>query len=214
MDVPPENERDRVLASLENEIRITNNGHLNTCMLGTYFLLQYLAGAGRSDLVYLMMKQISHPGCGYMIASGANTCWEKWNGYWSNIHSCFTSGGGWFHFGLAGIGQTEQSVAFRHLLITPQLTEFIDNQRTEFDSPNGKVIVAWNHQKDGSLQMEIGIPVNTKADIILPVSAAETVFESEKPLSGNAEIRIISKQPGKLGLRIGSGNYRFKIVFQ
>ncbi len=211
MDVPPENDRDRVWASLENEIRVTNDGHLNTGMLGTYFMLQHLAGTGRSDLVYLMMKQKTYPGWGYMVASGANTCWEQWNGYWSNIHSCFTSGGGWFHYGLAGIGQTDQSVAFRHLLITPQLTELIDSQRTEFDSPNGKVVVAWNHKKDGSLQIEIVIPVNTRADIILPVSANETVLESEKPLSGHDEISILSKQPGKIGLRIGSGRYLFEI---
>jgi len=211
MDVPPEDERGRVMASLENEIRVTNNGHLNTGMLGTYFMLQHLAGAGRSDLVYLMMKQKTYPGWGYMIASGANTCWEQWNGYWSNIHSCFTSGGGWFYYGLAGIGQTDHSVAFRHLLITPQLTELIDSQRTEFESPNGKVVVAWNHEKDGSLRMEVEVPVNTKADIILPVSAQETVFESDKQVAGNEEVSINLKQPGKVGLRLASGRYLFDI---
>ena len=211
MDVPPEDERGRVMASLEHEIRVTNDGHLNTGMLGTYFMLQHLAGADRSDLVYLMMKQKTYPGWGYMVASGANTCWEQWNGYWSNIHSCFTSGGGWFYYGLAGIGQTDHSVAFRHLLITPQLTELIDSQRTEFESPNGKVVVSWNHEKDGSLQMEIEVPVNTKADIILPVSAQETVFESDKQVAGNEEVSINLKQPGKVGLRLASGRYLFDI---
>lgn len=211
MDVPPENDRGRVLANLENEIRITNTGHLNTGMLGTYFMLQYLAGAGRSDLVYLMMKQKTYPGWGYMIASGANTCWEQWNGYWSNIHSCFTSGGGWFYFGVAGIGQTDESVAFRHLLISPQLTELIDTQRTEFDSPNGKVVVAWNHQKGGNLHVEIDIPVNTKADIMLPVSAQEAVWESDKPVTENEDISLLSRQPGKLGLQVASGRYLFDI---
>ncbi len=112
---------------------------------------------------------------------------------------------------MAGIGQTDHSVAFRHLLIAPQLTGLIDSQRTEFESPNGKVVVAWNHKKDGSLRMDIGIPVNTQADVILPVSAGETVFESDKQVTGNEEVSIISKQPGKLGLRIASGRYLFDI---
>ena len=211
LDVPPESERERVLANLENEIRVKNDGHLNTGMLGTYFMLQYLTREGRSDLVYLMMKQKTYPGWGYMVSSGANTCWEQWNGYWSNIHSCFTSGGGWFYTGVAGIGQMDHSVAFRHLLISPQLTERIDSQRTEFESPNGKMVVAWNHNKSGSLQMEMEIPVNTRADIILPVSAGETVWESAKPLTENGEIRIISRSPGKLGLSINSGRYVFDI---
>ncbi|MDO8952669.1 MAG: family 78 glycoside hydrolase catalytic domain, partial [Draconibacterium sp.] len=55
MDVP-KNERSRVFTNLENDIKITQNGHLNTGMLGTYFMLQYLTETGRSDLVYLMMK--------------------------------------------------------------------------------------------------------------------------------------------------------------
>ena len=211
MDVPPENEKARVLANLENEIRVTNSGHLNTGMLGTYFMLQYLTGEGRSDLVYLIMKQKTYPGWGYMVASGANTCWEQWNGYWSNIHSCFTSGGGWFYTGVAGIGQIEHSVAFRHLLISPQLTDLIDSQRTEFESPNGKVVVAWNHKRQGNLRMEIEIPANTLADIILPASKSDGVLESEKPITENREIQIISSSPNKLRLRLPSGKYVFDI---
>ena len=179
----PKNERNRVLANLENDIKITENGHLNTGMLGTYFMLQYLTEIGRSDLVYLMMKQKTYPGWGYMISQGANTCWEQWNGYWSNIHSCFTSGGGWFFTGVAGIRQVEKSVAFKHLLIAPQLTDVIKEQNSKFNSPYGKVGVSWTHKENSCLQMEIEIPVNTKADVILPVSANQIVYESGKKMS-------------------------------
>ena len=91
-------------------------------------MLQYLTNAGQSNLVYLMMKKQTYPGWGFMVSSGANTCWEQWNGFWSQVHSCYTSGGGWFYTGVAGIRQVENSVSFKHLLIAPQLTDEISEQ--------------------------------------------------------------------------------------
>lgn len=211
MDVPEKDKRSRVFTNLEHEIKITNNGHLNTGMLGTYFMLQYLTKVGRSDLVYLMMKQQTYPGWGYMISQGATTCWEQWNGYWSNIHSCFTSAGGWFYTGVAGIGQIENSVAFRHLLIIPQLTDKIFEQKTQFNSPYGKVFVSWTHKKDTVLVLEIEIPVNTKADIILPVSKDKIAYESGRQLIENKDIKLQSKDNDNLRISIASGKYIFEI---
>ncbi len=211
MNVPSTDDINRVLTNLENTIKVTDKGHLNTGMLGTYFMLQYLTKIGRSDLVYLMMKQKTYPGWGYMISQGANTAWEQWNGYWSNIHSCFTSGGGWFYTGLAGIRQMEKSVAFKHLLIAPQLTDVINEQRTEFNSPYGKVVVSWRHLADANLQMEIEIPVNSSADVILPVAANQIVYESGKKISEDADMKILSKKPGQLCLSVASGKYVFEI---
>ncbi len=211
MNVPAKEERNRVFTNLENDIKFTNNGHLNTGMLGTYFMLQYLTKIGRSDLIYLMMKQKTHPGWGYMISQGANTCWEQWNGYWSNIHSCFTSGGGWFYTGVAGILQVEKSVAFKHLLIAPQLTDVIKEQNTKFNSPYGKVIVSWTHKENSFLQIEVEIPVNTKADVILPVSTNQIVYESGNKISENKDIKILSKQADHLRIFVVSGKYNFEI---
>ncbi len=211
MNVPVKDEINRVLSNLENTIKITDKGHLNTGMLGTYFMLQYLTEIGRSDLIYLMMKQTTYPGWGYMVSQGANTAWEQWNGYYSNIHSCYTSGGGWFYTGLAGIRQMEKSVAFKHLLIVPQLTDVINEQTTEFNSPYGKVVVSWTHKSNSNLQMEIEIPVNTKADVILPVSTNQIVYESDKNISEDADIKILSKKPREFRLLVGSGKYTFEI---
>ncbi len=211
MNVPAKEERSRVLTNLENEIEITDRGHLNTGMLGTYFMLQYLTGIGRSDLVYLMMKQTTYPGWGFMISQGANTCWEQWNGFWSNIHSCYTSGGGWFYTGVAGIRQMANSAGFKHLLIVPQLTDKISEQKTQFISPYGKVLVSWTHQEDSGLQLEIEIPVNTKADVILPVPDDESVYESGTKLSENGDIKLISTTGNNIRIGVNSGKYYFEI---
>ncbi|QZT37875.1 glycoside hydrolase family 78 protein [Halosquirtibacter xylanolyticus] len=209
MKVPESDDYQKVLEKLEHEIKVAKNGHLDTGMLGTYFMLQLLTDIGRSDLTYLMMKQTTYPGWGYMVAQGANTCWEQWDGFWSNIHACFTSGGGWFYRGVGGILQKENSSAFKSILIKPQLIDSIQSQSTYFNSPYGRIEVAWKRDKKGNLQYDIEIPVNTKAEIHLPVAMNKKVYESGKIIG--RDITIVDRNKHTTTLEVSSGKYVFTI---
>ena len=55
-------------------------GVLSTGFLGTPFSLDVLADIGRADLVYDLLLRTEFPSWGYMIAKGATTIWERWNG--------------------------------------------------------------------------------------------------------------------------------------
>ena len=55
-------------------------GVLSTGFLGTPFSLDVLADVGRADLVYDLLLRTEFPSWGYMIAKGATTIWERWNG--------------------------------------------------------------------------------------------------------------------------------------
>jgi alpha-L-rhamnosidase len=65
--VVPEELRPAMLKKLEECIRVTRKGHLDTGMLGTYFLLNYLIEIGRDDLLWLIVTQKDYPGWGYML---------------------------------------------------------------------------------------------------------------------------------------------------
>ena len=117
--VVPDDLRETVLQKLEDVILVKSKGHLDTGMLGTYFLIQYLQETGRNDLLYTIFNQKTYPGWGYMLSQGATTFWEQWNGYWSQIHSCFTSPGGWFYQGLAGIRPDADAPGFKKIIIKP-----------------------------------------------------------------------------------------------
>jgi alpha-L-rhamnosidase len=78
-------------------------GHLNTGMIGTQITFDYLLENNRNDLIDIMVNKKTYPGWGYMVEKGATTAWEQWNGFYSQIHSCFPYIGGWFYRGLAGI---------------------------------------------------------------------------------------------------------------
>ena len=71
--VVPEAERPPMLEKLEQNILVKNKGHLDTGMLGTYFLMEHLREIGRNDLVFTMFNQTTHPGWGHMLAEGATT---------------------------------------------------------------------------------------------------------------------------------------------
>ena len=57
-----------------------HDGHLTTGFLGTPYLLLELTKAGHSDVAYRLLLQTTYPSWGYMIAHGATTMWERWNG--------------------------------------------------------------------------------------------------------------------------------------
>ncbi|MCP4455216.1 MAG: hypothetical protein GY809_27460, partial [Planctomycetes bacterium] len=59
----------------------TDKGHLNTGMIGTQIMVDYLIGQDRNDLVDTFVNKTTYPGWGYMVEQGATTCWEQWNGY-------------------------------------------------------------------------------------------------------------------------------------
>ena len=59
--VPPE-KRAAVFAKLEDNILKRNQGHLDTGMLGTYFLIEYLRSIGRDDLLFTIISQPTYPG--------------------------------------------------------------------------------------------------------------------------------------------------------
>ena len=71
--VTPETDRPALLQKLEKNILVKNKGHLDTGMLGTYFMMEYLRGIGRNDLVFAMFSQTTYPGWGYMLEQGATT---------------------------------------------------------------------------------------------------------------------------------------------
>jgi len=70
MGIVPEDLRGTIQKKLEEIIRVKNKGHLDTGMLGTYFLFQYLQESGRNDLAYTIANQKDYPGWGYMLSQG------------------------------------------------------------------------------------------------------------------------------------------------
>ena len=206
--VVPEELRPAILNKLEECIRVKRKGHLDTGMLGTYFLMNYLMEIGRNDLLWLVVTQKDYPGWGFMIDQGATTWWEQWNGYWSQIHSCFTSLDGWFYQGLAGIRPDELEPGFKKVIIKPAIVGDLTWVKCYHDSPYGRIVSNWKRE-DQKLTMEVTSPANTTATVYVPASDAGSVSESGKPAAKAAGVKFLRIENGAAVYAVGSGYYQF-----
>jgi alpha-L-rhamnosidase len=202
--VVPEELRGALEQRLEDSILLASGGHLDTGMLGTYFLIQFLAETGRDDLLYTIVSQETYPGWGYMLSRGATTFWEQWNGYWSHIHSCFTSPASWFTQGLAGIRPDARSPGFKRVVIRPALVGDLKWVKGSYDSIHGRIVSNWRREGD-ALTMDVTIPANTAATVYVPTRDARAITEA----GGFEGVTLLRVQDGAAVYAVGSGTYRF-----
>jgi alpha-L-rhamnosidase len=182
---------------------------LDTGMLGTYFLFHYLQQSGRDDLAFTMATKKDFPSLGYMLGHGATTMWEQWDGYWSQIHSCYTCPGGWMYQGLAGIRPDEAGPGFKRIIIKPAVVGDLTWVRCHYDSIHGRIVSNWKHE-GGKLTMEVAIPANTMATVYVPAKDAAGVTESGKPAKAAEGVTFLRMEDSTAVYAVGSGTYRFQ----
>jgi alpha-L-rhamnosidase len=204
--VVPQDLRPAVMRRLEEGI--LSKGHLDTGMLGTYFLIHYLVENGRNDLLERVFSHTNYPGWGYMLAQGATTFWEQWNGFYSQIHSCFTSPGGWFYGGLAGIQPDESAPGFKRFIIRPALVRDLQWAKARYDSIHGRILSHWRITGQ-RLELEVTIPANTSATIFVPAVDPNQVMESGLSATQAVGVKLLREEEKTAVFEVGTGHYRF-----
>jgi alpha-L-rhamnosidase len=207
--VTPDALRPLLLKKLEENILEKNAGHLDTGMLGTYFMMEYLRDIGRSDLVYTMFDQTTYPGWGYMLQQDATTLWEQWNGYWSWVHSCFTSPDNWLYQGLAGIQADASAPGFKNAIIKPDIVGDVTWVKSHYDSNYGRFVSNWQLEGD-RLTMQVTVPSNATATVYVPAGAMDEVSESGRPLDQAPGVEFLRREDGRVVLRVAAGGYSFE----
>jgi alpha-L-rhamnosidase len=208
VDVVPPPEKSNVLAKLESGILVQCRGHLDSGMLGTYFLIEYLSTIRRDDLLFTMVNQKTYPGWGFMVDQGATTMWEQWNGYSSQIHSCFTSAAGWFHTGLAGIRPDPAAPGFKRIVIRPAVVGDLTWVKSSYRSIHGLIVCNWA-RKDGAFTLDVTIPANTTATVYVPSRRAQSVTEGGRPADAAEGVKYLRTEDGCSVFVVGGGKYSF-----
>ena len=160
--------RKKVFRNLQDSIR-QGNYALTAGDIGYHYLVSVLSNGGASQLLYDMNKRDDVPGYAFQLKHGATALTESWPAlrYVSNNHMMLGHLMEWFYNGLAGIRQTENGIGFSNIEIAPVPVEGMDWVKAGFQTIYGQVQVEWHKQgKDFSLQ--VTIPANTRARIILP----------------------------------------------
>ena len=114
----------------------------------------------------------------------------------------------WFYHDLAGLGCDPDGPGWRKIIIRPNPVRNLDWVRASYNSVHGRVETAW--EKVGNeLRLNIRIPANATATVIVPAKSVASVSESGHGLDGAQGVRVLRSKMGCVVLAVESGTYRF-----
>lgn len=207
----PDGQREKVFDQLVENITVKRNGHLSTGIVGTLYLLHVLTDNGRADLAHEIMTKEEFPGWLHMINSGATSIWEAWDGRGSRNHPTFGLVGAFFYRNLAGIRPDPAGPGFKNIIFKPEIADGLDWVRASYRSVHGLIKSEWK-RRDGRLEMNIDIPVNTTATVYLPAEDAKSVTIDGEAAAKSRLVRFLGIKDGKAAFAVSSGRYQFVLL--
>lgn len=206
-DILPEYLRAATATRLADNVKAYGN-HLTTGFLGTPYLCHVLSRFGYTQLAYSLLMQETYPSWLYPVKMGATTIWERWDGIKpdgsfqtpgmnSFNHYAYGAIGDWMYRTVAGI--REAAPGYKKIIIAPEPGGGLTNASASLMSPYGLIKSGWKIQ-NGIFRLEVTVPPNATADVVLPDVSGLTATPSLTP----------QRQNGKAHFAIGSGTYRFE----
>lgn len=217
-DLLPENLRQQAAKRLADNIETYKN-HITTGFLGTPYICHVLTRFGYTDVAYKLLLQDTYPSWLYPVKMGATTIWERWNGIKpdgsfetetmnSFNHYAYGAIGEWMYKTITGINPDPENPGYKHFTIAPQPGGGLTTATAILETLYGRISSKWRIE-NGIFELEVSVPANTAATIILPKAADSEITESSQPLSALL-YETIKKQDGTMSVKVGSGNYLFK----
>ncbi|KAJ5759083.1 alfa-L-rhamnosidase [Penicillium odoratum] len=150
---------------------------VSTGFAGTPLVTHALTMTGKSDIAYRMLLEKECPSWLYPVTMGATTIWERWDSMLpdgsinpgtmtSFNHYALGSIINWLHQSVAGISPTEQG--WKKFLVRPVPGGGITSAETKYDSPYGLIECSWKLRGPTAFSMDLIIPPNATAYVILP----------------------------------------------
>lgn len=213
-----EEDRRRTIDTLVKYLE-ENKWHLNTGFLGTPYLCHVLSSNGRTDVAYKLLLQTDYPSWLYQVSKGATTIWEHWDGikedgsFWnadvnSFNHYAYGSIGDWLYRVVAGIDTDETKAGYKHIILKPQPCQKLEWATTEFESMYGLIKIKWYHE-NGMMRMDVTVPHNTTASVVLPYAKMDGLMENEETVKNQTLYSKAMEKDAGVEVELGSGTYSF-----
>ncbi|MBK7106893.1 MAG: family 78 glycoside hydrolase catalytic domain [Ignavibacteriae bacterium] len=207
LELVPKDDRNFILENLVKNIVEENNGHLTTGVLGSKYMIDVLAKNNREDVAFLLATQTGYPSWSDMVEKYTTMC-EFWTLKQSHNHVMTGSIDAFFYKTLAGINFDENFPGCKKIIIQPYFAENLNFVNSSVETINGTIKVNWQ-KSDNSLKLNLEIPINSSAEIIIPNLFNNKIFESNLPINNFDEIKIIEENNKFTKLNIESGQYEF-----
>ncbi len=151
-----------------------NNNCLDTGFLSILFLMDVLCENNSRDLAYQLMFQTKCPSWLYEVEKGATTMWESWGAIGENgevstysyNHYAFGCIGEWLYREIGGIQIVEPG--YKKIRIAPAFDCGLESVKTSKYTPYGEIKVEWQINSKNQVKIDVVIPANTTAEIVLP----------------------------------------------
>ncbi len=197
-----------------------NNDQLTTGFLGFKPLLPALSATGNSKLAYTLARDTAYPSLGFEVVNGSTTIWERWNSYIkgkgfennagmnSFNHYAFGAICEWMFQNMAGIQPLD--AGFNTFIIKPEIAASgVNYVKATYHSIKGEIRSSWKKIND-RLEIGVSIPVNTKAEVIIPSASVKHILINKRPLHEFSDHSIVDNNKA-ISVRLGSGNYNIVI---
>ncbi|WP_345955760.1 glycoside hydrolase family 78 protein [Mucilaginibacter sp. PAMB04168] len=221
-DMLPEPQRVPLAKRLVQNIKDYGN-HLTTGFLGTPYICPVLTRFGYDDIAYTLLLQDTYPSWLYPVKKGATTIWERWDGIKANgdlqdpsmnsfNHYSYGAIGNWMYHTMAGLNTDESMVGYKKILIAPHPGGKISMVDAALETSYGYANSKWE-VSSGIFKMDITVPPNTTAKVVLPGAARKGITESGKSINTVKAISGLQQDNTDVQFQVGSGTYHFQYPY-
>jgi alpha-L-rhamnosidase len=204
-----------VFSNIYLKIRVESKDHISTGLIGTQYLMRGLTEYNNTNLAFTLASNTTYPSYGYMVANGATTIWELWNGNTAdpgmNSQNHVMMLGDlliWYYENLAGIRTDKTSVGFKKIIMKPSLPDDLQFVNASYKGIHGSINSNWK-KDDNSFEWAISIPANTSATVYIPARSLRDVMESGMDLSKAEGVQSVKFENDAAVVQVGSGEYKF-----
>jgi hypothetical protein len=192
-----------VADAIVRDVRARGNA-LTAGDVGYRYLLRALADGGRSDVIFDINNQTNKPGYGMQLAKGKTSLTEAWDGGSSQDHFMLGQIEEWFYHDLAGIRSGGNG--FKQIEIAPQPVGDVTWVKASFHSIRGDIVSHWQ-RKNGRFTLEVSIPANTSARVLVPAQPGTHATVN------HLNARFLGNEGDRAVFEVGSGEYKFASAF-
>ena len=174
--------RDAAASRLAQLVREAGN-RIATGFVGTPLVSDALSSGGHIGTAYDLLLERGCPSWLYQVEQGATTVWERWDSLLpdgtvnpgtmtSFNHYALGAVADWMHRVIAGI--TPDAPGYRRIRFAPRPGGGLTSASARHRTPYGEAAIAWRIE-DGSLHIEVTVPVGTEAVLDLDGADEEVV---------------------------------------
>jgi alpha-L-rhamnosidase len=157
--------------------------HIRTGFVGTPLICDALCSTGHYLAAYRLLTQRECPSWLYPVTMGATTIWERWDSMLTDgsvnpgemtsfNHYALGAVADWMHRTIGGLTPAEPG--YRRIEIRPRPGGGLAHAHTRHLTPYGLLECSWKIT-DEKFDLDVTIPPNTTARIILPISDSQPI---------------------------------------